>query len=140
MNSAHCSRCVCVCVCVCAHCSKCVCACVCVPTAPGVCALGWVKCREHISLLVGMHRNDNSWPKPNKMKHWPILPFLSLLHKLNSQNQLITLLSCFTKKNNNNNLTLNIFIHPIRHYTNKAQFKIKSNHFYCHITTAQVPW
>ncbi len=22
------------------------------PTAPGVCALGWVKCREHISLLV----------------------------------------------------------------------------------------
>ncbi len=21
------------------------------PTAPGVCALGWVKCREHISLL-----------------------------------------------------------------------------------------
>ncbi len=26
--------------------------CVCVSTAPGVCALGWVKCREHISLLV----------------------------------------------------------------------------------------
>ncbi len=26
--------------------------CVSVPTAPGVCALGWVKCREHISLLV----------------------------------------------------------------------------------------
>ncbi len=24
----------------------------CVSTAPGVCALGWVKCREHISLLV----------------------------------------------------------------------------------------
>ncbi len=22
------------------------------PTAPGVCALGWVKCREHISLLI----------------------------------------------------------------------------------------
>ncbi len=22
------------------------------PTAPSVCALGWVKCREHISLLV----------------------------------------------------------------------------------------
>ncbi len=33
-----------------AHCSKCVC--VCVSTAPSVCALGWVKCREHISLLV----------------------------------------------------------------------------------------
>ncbi len=30
------------------HCSKCVC----VPTAPGVCTLGWVKCREQISLLV----------------------------------------------------------------------------------------
>ncbi len=30
----------------------CVCVCVCVSTAPGVCALGWVKCREHISLLV----------------------------------------------------------------------------------------
>ncbi len=44
MNSVHCSRC----VCVCAHCSKCVC----VPTAPGVCTLGWVKCREQISLLV----------------------------------------------------------------------------------------
>ncbi len=29
-----------VCVCVCVHCSRC------------VCALGWVKCREHISLLV----------------------------------------------------------------------------------------
>ncbi len=29
-----------------------VCVCVCVPTAPSVCALGWVKCREHISLLV----------------------------------------------------------------------------------------
>ncbi len=29
-----------------------VCVCVCVSTAPGVCALGWVKCREHISLLV----------------------------------------------------------------------------------------
>jgi len=42
------SVCVCVCVCVCVHCSKCVC----VSTAPGVCALGWVKCREHISLLV----------------------------------------------------------------------------------------
>ncbi len=26
--------------------------CVCVSTAPGVCALGWVKYREHISLLV----------------------------------------------------------------------------------------
>ncbi len=33
-----------------AHCSKCVC--VCVSTAPCVCALGWVKCREHISLLI----------------------------------------------------------------------------------------
>ncbi len=30
----------------------CVCVCVCVPTAPSVCVLGWVKCREHISLLV----------------------------------------------------------------------------------------
>ncbi len=51
-RTAHCSRCVCV------HCSRCVCVCpllqvcVCVSTAPGVCALGWVKCREHISLLV----------------------------------------------------------------------------------------
>ncbi len=26
--------------------------CVCVSTAPSVCALGWVKCREHITLLV----------------------------------------------------------------------------------------
>ncbi len=62
----HCSRCVCVCVCVCVcpllqvcvHCSRCVCVhcsrfvCVCVSTAPGVCALGWVKSRAHISLLV----------------------------------------------------------------------------------------
>ncbi len=74
----HCSRCVCVCpllqvcvcVCVCVHCSRCVCVCVhccvcvcvCVSTAPGVCVcvcsllcvcvLGWVRCREHISLLV----------------------------------------------------------------------------------------
>ncbi len=30
----------------------CVCVCVCVSTAPSVCALGWVKYREHISLLV----------------------------------------------------------------------------------------
>ncbi len=29
-----------------------VCVCVFVSTAPGVCALGWVKYREHISLLV----------------------------------------------------------------------------------------
>ncbi len=57
MNSVHCSRCVCVCV----HCSRCVCVCVstapgvcvwCVSTAQVVCVLGWVKCREHISLLV----------------------------------------------------------------------------------------
>ncbi len=20
---------------------------------------------------LGMHQNENSWPKPNKMKHWP---------------------------------------------------------------------
>ncbi len=40
VNSVHCSRCVCVCVCVC------------VSTAPDVCVLGWVKYREHISLLV----------------------------------------------------------------------------------------
>ncbi len=26
--------------------SRCVCVCVCVSTSPGVCALGWVKCRE----------------------------------------------------------------------------------------------
>ncbi len=38
-----------VCACVC------VCVCVCVSTAPGVCALGWVKCREHISLLVKLY-------------------------------------------------------------------------------------
>ncbi len=104
---AHCSRCVCVCVCVCPMLQVCVC--VCVPTAPGVCvcvcALGWVKCREHISLLVGMHRNNNSWPKPNKMKHWPILQLFSLLHKLNSQNLCITLLSCFTKKIKNKIIT-----------------------------------
>ncbi len=30
----------------------CVCVCVCVSIAPGVCALKWVKYREHISLLV----------------------------------------------------------------------------------------
>ncbi len=40
VNSVHCSMCVCVRVCVC------------VSTAPGVCALGWVKYREHILLLV----------------------------------------------------------------------------------------
>ncbi len=47
---------VCVCVCVSTAPGVCVCpllqVCVCVSTAPGVCALGWVKCREHISLLV----------------------------------------------------------------------------------------
>ncbi len=42
MNSVHCSRCVCVCVC----------ACVCVYVYVCVCVLGWVKYREHISLLV----------------------------------------------------------------------------------------
>ncbi len=70
MNSVHCSKSVCVyvCVCVCLCVSVCVCVCVsvcvcpllqvcvcvsvCVSTAPGVCALGWVKYREHISLLV----------------------------------------------------------------------------------------
>ncbi len=49
------------------HCSKCVC----VPTAPGVCTLGWVKCREQISLLVKLciimyvttkKKNNNSKP------------------------------------------------------------------------------
>ncbi len=44
MNSAPCSRCVCVC--------PLLQVCVCVSTAPGVCALGWVKYREHVSLLV----------------------------------------------------------------------------------------
>ncbi len=48
MNSVHCSKC----VCVCPLLQVCVCVCVCVPTAPGVCTLGWVKCREQISLLV----------------------------------------------------------------------------------------
>ncbi len=50
----HCYKCVCVCVCPLLQVCVCVCVCVCVsvPTAPGVCALGWVKCREHISLLV----------------------------------------------------------------------------------------
>ncbi len=48
MNSVHCSKC----VCVPTAPSVCVCVCVCVPTAPGVCTLGWVKCREQISLLV----------------------------------------------------------------------------------------
>ncbi len=46
MNSVHCSKCVCV------PTAPSVCVCVCVPTAPGVCTLGWVKCREQISLLV----------------------------------------------------------------------------------------
>ncbi len=48
MNSAHCSRCVCVRACVRPLLQVCVCACVCVraSTAPGVCVLGWVKCRE----------------------------------------------------------------------------------------------
>ncbi len=49
-------QCVCVCVCVCVHCSVCVCVStapsVCVCPLPQVCVLGWVKCREHISLLV----------------------------------------------------------------------------------------
>ncbi len=45
---------------------------------------------EHFISMIKMHRNENSWPKPNKMKHWaeyrtrffaffppcrPILPF-----------------------------------------------------------------
>ncbi len=46
MNSVHCSKCVCVCVCPLLQ------VCVCVSTAPSVCALGWVKYREHILLLV----------------------------------------------------------------------------------------
>ncbi len=90
-----------------------------------------------ILFKVGMYRNENSWPKPNKMKHWgrrpntehcfqkcsppfrPILLFFSLLHKLNSQNLLFTLLSCFTKKNKR---TQNIFIHA------------KSSHLYLYST------
>ncbi len=43
------SVCVCVCVCVCVYVSLSVYLCVC---GVCVCALGWVKCREHISLLV----------------------------------------------------------------------------------------
>ncbi len=27
-------------------------------------------CHSFIQRSVGMHRNENSWPKPNKMKHW----------------------------------------------------------------------
>ncbi len=41
-----------VCVCVCVSTAPGVCVCVCVSTAQVVCVLGWVKCREHISLLV----------------------------------------------------------------------------------------
>ncbi len=41
---------VCVCVCVCVSTAPSVCVCVC-PLLK-VCVLGWVKCREHISLLV----------------------------------------------------------------------------------------
>ncbi len=37
---------------VCVSTAPCVCVCVCVSTAQGVCVLGWVKYREHISLLV----------------------------------------------------------------------------------------
>ncbi len=65
--------------------------------------------------IIGMHRNKNSLLKSSKIKHLtegrirffalfsppcrPILPFFSsLLHKLNSQNLLFTVLSCFTKK------------------------------------------
>ncbi len=43
---------VCVCVSTAPGVCVCVCVCVCVSTAPGVCVLGWVKYREHISLLV----------------------------------------------------------------------------------------
>ncbi len=77
-------------------------------------------CIYFISCII-LFRDAPKWKflakaKPNKMKHWaegripnmvfqkcsppcrPILLFFSLLHKLNSQNQIFTLLSCFTKK------------------------------------------
>ncbi len=38
------------------------------PTAPGVCALGWVKCREHISLLVILCKIVYVTNKKNKIK------------------------------------------------------------------------
>ncbi len=60
-----------------------------------------------------MHRNENSWLKPNKMKHWAegwrpnmffsfscILPIFSPLHELNSQNVLFCL--AFQRKKNEN--------------------------------------
>ncbi len=66
-------------------------------------------------LCIGMHRNENSWPKPNKMKHWaegqipntvfhifsPMKAYFAIfspLHKLKSQNVLFTVLSCFSNK------------------------------------------
>ncbi len=71
MNSVHCSRCVCVCVstapcvcvclllqvcvCLCEQCpllQVCVCVCSLLQVCVCLCALGWVKYREHISLLV----------------------------------------------------------------------------------------
>ncbi len=57
------------------HCSRCVC--VCVSTAPGVCALGWVKYREHISLLVILciivcDKKTRFFPKPIMVKCWNI--------------------------------------------------------------------
>ncbi len=32
------------------------------------------------------------------------------------------------------------FLEGLQHLSNQNQIKSKSNHFYCHITTAQVPW
>ncbi len=66
--------CVCVCpllqVCVCVSTAPCVCVCVCVSTAPGVFALGWVKYREHISLLIIHCIICDKKNKKNMLKYW----------------------------------------------------------------------
>ncbi len=61
------------------------------PTAPGVCALGWVKCREHISLLVILCRIVYV---TNKAHLSLIIIIVIILHSCKVDNILLHLLSC----------------------------------------------
>ncbi len=101
------------------------------------------------SVFVFVHQNEKSWPKPklNKIKHWvEVLILIAVFciftpmyfahcfhHCINYKAKICFLLIslAFQRKKIyyittiKKYLTLNIFVHSSRYYSNKAQFNIK---------------
>ncbi len=85
------------------------------------------ECKWHILLyqrsqrnvvVLGMHRNENYWPKPNKIKHWAEGQMLNMVFLFSPPCRPILPLFCPALQKNKKLLY-------IRHYINKAQFNFK---------------